>query len=163
MKILLLMRHAKSSWKHETLADHDRPLNKRGKREAPEMGRLLREQGAVPDLIVSSTAKRARKTAAKVLQEMGGDAVIELRPELYDATPAACVAALNDLYHDAECVLIVGHNPCFEELLASLTCESRPLSTAAVARIELPISSWRALSLATKGRLTDFWEPQRAE
>jgi phosphohistidine phosphatase len=163
MKTLLLMRHAKSSWKDAMLSDHDRPLNKRGKREAPHMGRLLRENGAVPDLIISSTAKRARKTAAKVLLEMGGDAVIELRRELYDATPAACVAVLNDVYRDDDCVLLVGHNPCFEELLAALTREHRPLATAAVARIELPLSSWRGLSLGTQGRLTDFWQPQEPE
>lgn len=163
MKTLLLMRHAKSSWKNQALSDHDRPLNKRGKREAPYMGRLLREKDAVPDLIVSSTAKRARKTAAKVLLEMGGDAVIELHSELYDATPAACLAVLNGLYHDDDCVLLVGHNPCSEELLAALTRQTRALPTAAVARIELAITSWRDLTLQTQGKLTDVWQPQEPE
>ena len=66
MKKLLLLRHAKSSWSDDGLPDHDRPLNKRGKKTAPQMGRLLVERDLVPDLIVSSSAKRARKTAEAV-------------------------------------------------------------------------------------------------
>ena len=62
MKSLLILRHAKSSRKDETLSDHDRPLNRRGKRDAPRLGRLVLEEGLVPDLIVSSTANRARLT-----------------------------------------------------------------------------------------------------
>jgi len=59
MKTLLILRHAKSSWKHPELSDHDRPLNKRGKRDAPIIGKLLRKKGLVPDVIFSSTAVRA--------------------------------------------------------------------------------------------------------
>ena len=66
MKTLLLMRHAKSSWSEPGLADHDRPLNKRGKQAAPEMGKLLRKEGLVPDLILCSTARRSRQTAEAV-------------------------------------------------------------------------------------------------
>ena len=62
MKTLLILRHAKSSWKQPELTDHDRPLNKRGCRDAPRIGRLLREQQLVPDRIISSTAERARQT-----------------------------------------------------------------------------------------------------
>ena len=163
MKTLLLMRHAKSSWKDGDLADHDRPLNKRGRRDAPRMGRLLREKGAVPDLILSSTAKRARKTAAKVLLEMGGSAVIELRPELYDSDPAACVAVLNEAYRDNACIMLVGHNPCFEILLTALGRENHPLPTASIARLELPVESWRDLTLETQGRLTDIWQPRELD
>ena len=71
MKKIYILRHAKSSWKDEGLPDHDRPLNKRGKRDAPRMGRLLAEEGLVPDLIVSSTAKRAHKTTTEVADACG--------------------------------------------------------------------------------------------
>ena len=66
MKTLIVMRHAKSSWKHPDVADHDRPLNKRGKQDAPRMGKLLRQQKLTPQVIVSSTATRARRTADAV-------------------------------------------------------------------------------------------------
>ena len=66
MKTLLVLRHAKSSWKNSQMSDHERPLNKRGRRDAPRMGRLLGEEGLVPDLIVSSTAERALETAQEV-------------------------------------------------------------------------------------------------
>ena len=71
MKTLLMLRHAKSSWKDGSLSDHDRPLNERGKRDAPRMGQILKEQALVPELIISSTAKRARKTAAKMAEAAG--------------------------------------------------------------------------------------------
>ena len=83
MKTLLILRHAKSSWKHEQISDHDRPLNKRGKRDAPRIGRLLRDRNLAPELIISSTAKRARKTAAKAARECCYEGVIELCGELY--------------------------------------------------------------------------------
>jgi phosphohistidine phosphatase len=66
IKTLLILRHAKSSWKFPDLADHDRPLNKRGKRDAPKIGNLLKEKDLVPDLIISSTAVRAKRTAKMV-------------------------------------------------------------------------------------------------
>jgi phosphohistidine phosphatase len=71
MKSVLILRHAKSSWKHPELADHDRPLNRRGKRDAPLMGRLLKKEDLVPEIIISSTATRARSTAEAVAKSSG--------------------------------------------------------------------------------------------
>ena len=71
MKTLLILRHAKSSWNNLDLPDYDRPLNKRGKRDAPRMGDFLRHQDLVPDLIISSTAKRAKKTAKLFAKAVG--------------------------------------------------------------------------------------------
>ena len=71
MKTLLVLRHAKSSWNDSALKDHERPLNDRGKRDAPRMGQLLNDHKLTPDLIISSTAKRARKTAKKVADSCG--------------------------------------------------------------------------------------------
>ncbi|MFG0335704.1 MAG: SixA phosphatase family protein, partial [Maioricimonas sp. JB049] len=83
MKTLLLMRHAKSSWADPSKADHDRPLNARGKRDAPRMGQWLLEQNLVPDRIVSSTARRARKTASRVASGCGYTAEIVHERALY--------------------------------------------------------------------------------
>jgi len=87
MKSVLILRHAKSSWKHPDVNDHDRPLNKRGKRDAPHMGEILQNEHLVPDLIISSSAKRARSTAKAVAKaaEYKGD--ITFNQSLYAAPP----------------------------------------------------------------------------
>ena len=117
MKTLLILRHAKSSWKNTGLADHDRPLTKRGKRDAPRMGRLLRDENLTPDLIVSSTAKRALDTAEAVAEASGYEGEVESRPEFYMAGPEAYLRALRALSDDYECVMVIGHNPGLEELV----------------------------------------------
>ena len=71
MKTLLILRHAKSSWQNNDLSDHDRPLNPRGQRDAPDVGKRLRNEGLIPDAVLSSTAKRARQTAEAVAEESG--------------------------------------------------------------------------------------------
>ena len=85
MKTLLLLRHAKSSWKDGDLDDHDRPLNKRGKRDAPRMGQLLRDQDLLPELILTSSARRCRKTAEHVIQSSGYRGETRITGELYEA------------------------------------------------------------------------------
>jgi phosphohistidine phosphatase len=160
MKTLLILRHAKSSWKDEDLSDHDRPLNKRGKRDAPRMGKLLRERPLVPDLIVSSTAKRARKTASKVAKQCGYEGVIELTGDLYLAAPEQYLQVLCGVPDHIECVMIVGHNPGAEDLLAQLTGQSAHLPTAALAHVKLPIDNWSELGADTQGELAEFWCPR---
>ena len=85
MKTLLILRHAKSSWNNLDLPDYDRPLNKRGKRDAPRMGDFLRHQDLVPDLIISSTAKRAKKTAKLFAKAVGYKEKISLETSFYHA------------------------------------------------------------------------------
>ena len=160
MKILLILRHAKSSWKHAGLADHDRPLNTRGLRDAPRMGRLLREEGLLPDLVVSSTAVRALATADLAAGEAGyGGAVMQDR-RLYLAAPAALAGVLAEAGGGASRLLVVGHNPGLEELLAGLTGRAEPLPTAALAEVRLELAAWSALSADTRGRLVNLWRPR---
>jgi phosphohistidine phosphatase len=163
MKTLLILRHAKSSWKDEGLTDHDRPLNKRGKRDAPRMGKLLRESDLAPDLIISSTAKRARKTAAKVAKKCEYQGVIELTGELYLAPPQSYLHVLRQVPDQYQRVMVVGHNPGLEELLSLLTRESTPLPTAALAQIELPIDAWQELNQEVHGQLSDLWLPKELD
>ena len=87
MKTLLILRHAKSSWKHPELSDHDRPLNKRGKRDAPIIGELLRKKGLVPDVIFSSTALRAKDTVSAVTSASGYAGKVIFLSALYSASP----------------------------------------------------------------------------
>lgn len=143
MKTLLLMRHAKSSWDDPDLADHDRPLNKRGKKDAPRMGRWLVDAGLVPDLIVTSSANRARKTAELVAEACGHEGDVVVRPELYHASPDVWAEAIRELPDNASRVLCIGHNPGMEETLAAWTDEAVAMPTAAIAQLEAEIDSWR--------------------
>lgn len=160
MKTLLILRHAKSSWKDSEIADHERPLNKRGKKDAPRMGRLLREEGLQPDLIISSTARRARSTAEAVAEESGFGGDVQLSQDLYAAGSEAYIDALHSLPDEIASVLVVGHNPGLEELLENLSGENESLPTAALARVTLPILHWQELTAETQGKLEGLWRPR---
>jgi phosphohistidine phosphatase len=159
MKTLLILRHAKSSWK-KPVADHDRPLNKRGKSDAPRMGKVLRDADLAPDLIISSTAERARETAAKVAQHSGYAGAVELSSDLYLAGPDGYRRVLRGVSDALERVLVVGHNPGAEMLLESLTGRSETLPTAALAQVRLEIEHWSDLDDGAKGVLVELWRPR---
>ena len=163
MKTLLLLRHAKSSWKQPEMNDLDRPLNKRGKKEAPKVGEYLKANNLVPDLIISSTARRAHDTAQAVAKESGFDKSIELYQDLYMSEPSCYLDILHRLPDSANRVLVVGHNPDLDELLTMLTDVNEHMTTAALAQIDLPISSWTELNEATDGRLQNLWAPHEKE
>ncbi len=162
MKTLLILRHAKSSWDDPGQDDHERPLNARGRRAAPRMGLLLKEEGLVPDRIMSSTAVRAKHTAIAVGEacEFGGD--VELNPALYLAGPRQYIEAAA-AGGDGDTVLLVGHNPGMEELLLKLTGRHETFPTAGLACVELPIDSWKKLNGKTHGTLRAFWRPKELE
>ena len=163
MKTLLILRHAKSSWKQPGLADHDRPLNRRGNRDAPRVGLLLRRQALTPDLIVSSTAERARATAVQVADGAGCGSPVELDRRLYLAEPEAIVDVVRNLGGEASRVLVVGHNPGLQELVARLTGRDELLPTAALAQIELPSADWAELRTFSPGRLAGLWRPKELD
>lgn len=160
MKTLLLMRHAKSSWDDEGLSDHERPLNKRGRRDAPRMGQLLRQQNLTPDLLIASTARRAADTAAAVGDASGYAGDVRLEPSLYATGPEAYLSVLRTLPDEASTVLVIGHNPGMETLLEELTGAAEHLPTAAVAQVALPLDRWRDLDDAVRGRLMGQWQPR---
>ena len=160
MNTLLILRHAKSSWKQPGLADHDRPLNKRGLRDAPRMGQLLREAGLVPDRIVSSTAERARTTAELAAAAAGFSGPVQHSRRLYLATAADILEVLGQAGGDAAKLLVVGHNPGLEELLAALTGGAEALPTAALVQVELDLRSWSKLEERTPARLVNLWRPR---
>jgi phosphohistidine phosphatase len=160
MKTLLILRHAKSSWDDPSLPDHDRPLNKRGLRDAPRMGLLIRDQDLTPDLIVSSTALRARTTAEIVAEVSGCENEVLLTADLYQASPDGYIAVLQGLSPDIETAMVVGHNPCLEDLLDDLTDESERLPTCALAHVLLPIDDWSALDLDSRCELKNIWLPK---
>lgn len=160
MKTLLVQRHAKSSWKHPELSDHDRPLNKRGKRDAPRMGRLVAAQGLRPDVVVSSTARRARRTAEEVARHAGCEGAVQLDRRLYLASPDEIVDVVRGVAGSARRVMVVGHNPGLEDLVARLAGRRETLPTAALAALHLSIRSWTELTASTAGDLAGPWRPR---
>lgn len=148
MKTLYLIRHAKSSWKNELQDDFDRPLNQRGKDDAPMMGQRLKKLGLQPDMIVSSPAKRARKTAAKIAAELNYQVEkILLVPEIYEAEINDLLGVTELLPDSAATVFLVGHNPGISGLAAYLTGNfADNLPTCSVYAIDFQIDSWQAVS-----------------
>ena len=146
-KLLYLVRHAKSSWSDRSLSDRDRPLNKRGRRSAPDMGRRLAAQDHLPELIISSPAKRAFSTARKIAKELGYDRSEIMKDEgLYFSGTGGMLEFLENLDDGYQKVMIVGHNPAMTTLLNILSGSSIDnMPTCAVAVIDYPMASWSEL------------------
>ncbi|MGX5695651.1 SixA phosphatase family protein [Agromyces soli] len=157
MKTLLLARHAKSDWGLPGLADHDRPLNDRGFRDAPAMAHRLVDEGVQLDLVVTSTATRARTTAAEYAAAFGVDLVEE--PLLYAASSGAILAIAAAQPGEAERVMLVGHNPGMSDAVAELTSEFVDLPTCAVAECLVDVGSWAEL-IEGSGRLVRVRTPR---
>ncbi len=147
MRTLYLIRHAKSSWGNPGLRDHDRPLNDRGLHDAPKMAQLLVKQGIMPDLIISSPAKRAITTAIIFAEafklDPGG---VKREPEIYEAFPQDIHLIISQLPDSATTVLLFGHNPTFTEV-ANRYIENdfiENLPTCGIVKISSTADSWRA-------------------
>jgi phosphohistidine phosphatase len=163
MKTLLLLRHAKSSWDDPALADYDRTLKKRGKRDATRVGRLLRREGLLPELIVCSSAVRARETAARVVDSSGYEGDVQFRDDLYDADVARYLDVLRATVEPADPLLLVGHNPTLEELVEALTGSAEPLPTAALVHLTLNVPCWRDLPNEARADCVNLWRPRERD
>jgi phosphohistidine phosphatase len=159
MKTLLLLRHAKSSWADDKLADFDRPLNDRGRDDAPRMGQLLRRLELVPDLIITSSAKRAAATAELAARSAGYEGEIQQTRQLYLAEPQAYIALARRAPEAVNTLMLVGHNPGIGELVALLGGDDETMPTAALADFRLPITTWAELK-ATRYDLASVWRPK---
>ena len=162
LRRLTLLRHAKSSWQESGTSDHDRPLNQRGERDAPVMGRRLLARGARPSLILTSTALRARHTAQIIARELGypGE-FLQREPELYLATPEQIMAVLARQADSFRNIIVCGHNPGLTELANRLTdSDIDNIPTCGMVEIELTLASWADIATAT-GDLQLFDYPKK--
>ncbi len=148
MKTLYMVRHAKSSWDNLSLTDHDRPLNNRGKRNAPEMGQRLKSKGILPDLLISSTAKRAKSTAKQISKKIGySENDIEWTSDLYHANENSIVDLVRNQDDNHDTIMIFGHNPGFTDCLNLLSGAGiYNIPTCGVAVIDLDVKSWREVA-----------------
>lgn len=163
MKTLLVMRHAKSSWDNPGLLDHQRPLKKRGLRDAPRMGRWLAERDLVPDLIVSSPAVRARSTAELVGEACGYSDKIVIAEDLYPGSPDDWIDAARSAPSSVKRLLLIGHNPGIEDLVESLTGEYVRMPTAAIAHLEVGVDAWADFDSDCKVTLVDSYRPKEID
>lgn len=145
---LLILRHAKSSWKTDAPTDFDRPLSKRGRRDAPLVGEWLRRRGWTPDYVIASPARRARQTARRVAKAMGFDRDrIHWDERIYAATPERLLEVLAGVPPGVRRAMIVGHNPGLDSLVERLCGresagkarrgDGKLLTTTSVARLVL--------------------------
>lgn len=142
MKTLFLLRHAKSSWKNETLPDFERPLNSRGRRTINTLGEVFVNEKVKPDLILSSCAVRARETIEPVVALAKVRSELRFDERIYEAPGERLLDVLTEVEKSAKSVLLVGHNPGLEELLTLLTGRSEVMPTGALAKITFRNSNW---------------------
>jgi phosphohistidine phosphatase len=168
MKRLYLLRHAKSSWKDATLADHDRPLAGRGRRASKEIARQLCDRSIEPELVLCSTARRARETLDRIAPALGAPAV-EIEPDLYVADARGLLERLRSVADAIESVLLIGHNPAMQELAIDVARPSPTANelaakypTAALAVLTLKASTWRELGHGT-AELVELVKPRDLE
>ena len=159
MKTLLLLRHGKSDWSGDHDADHDRPLAPRGKKDARLIGEWVAKHGLEPQLVMTSTATRARETAERAADAGDWKAPIVTRRELYLCPPRVVLDAVSEVDNELGSVLVAGHEPTLSGAIELLSGARVEFVTAALARIEVPVSSWRDLGLAN-GRLVFLLPPR---
>lgn len=158
MKELLVFRHAKAVDAGGAPNDRDRDLKQKGERSASAMGVLLSERKLVPDLILTSDALRARRTAELCEAQLPSRVDVLAIPALYDCEPADYVELIDRQPDVVARLMVVGHNPTLEELIERLTGAGLRLKAGALARIRLGIPSWRNVSNSPNGSVEDLFE-----
>ena len=162
-RILLVMRHGKSRWDEPGLADHDRGLTKRGKRDSRRMGKEISTRGIVPDIVLTSMAKRARSTARRVAKasEYSGEILYDER--LYFGGFGECIHVLSELDYSVSVAMLIGHNPTLEEFVGHFAHTQIRLPTAALACIDLPIDVWYSFDARTPATLRFLLTPRELD
>ncbi|TDQ33552.1 phosphohistidine phosphatase [Phyllobacterium brassicacearum] len=170
MRRIILFRHAKSDWP-ERVDDHDRPLAERGRLASPRMGQYLAKEKLRPDLVVTSSARRARETWQLARSAFKQDIPEKIEPRIYDAAPSTIFETIKQTPPDVRVLLLVGHNPGFHELALSLIGEARPADmsrlqhkypTAGLAVIDFDIAAWTELR-EHLGQLERFETPKSVQ
>lgn len=171
MKTVFLLRHAKSSWDEPLLEDFRRPLAPRGRKAAVRMGRFMGKEGLIPDRVLCSGAVRATETWELVSEGLGASMPIEIRDDIYHASSGALLELIRSLPNEEDSVLLIGHNPTFENLARHLAGSGdqkalRDLAskypTAALAVLDFRIRDWRDLAPG-EGDLRHFVRPRALE
>ena len=162
MRVLYLLRHAKSSWNDSSLRDFDRPLKKRGREAAEQVGKRLAVEKLSNPVVICSPAVRTRQTAEIVLKSAKLPVEPRFDERIYEASLRELVQVVSEIPADKEVAIMIGHNPGFEELLAFLSGEHRRMPTCALAKIKFGDVSWKDVR-AGEGSLDRFIAPKELE
>jgi phosphohistidine phosphatase len=158
---LILMRHAKSDWADESLSDHDRPLNKRGRRDAPRVGHWLAEEDFLPDRILVSSSERTKETIALMIDAWQVDPETIFDDALYHASLGEILGAIQSNGGDSRRLMVLAHNPGMTSLVSHFAGDFMEMPTAAIGIFETACDSWTALHPGTSTRLLDFMRPKQ--
>ena len=158
-RTLYLLRHAKSSWKDDSLADFDRPLKGRGRDAAERIGKRLASEKLKDAVLICSPAARTRETAEIVLKHSRLRLDQRFDERIYEASLRDLLQVVSEIPDDRQTAMMIGHNPGFEELLAFLTRQARRMPTCALAKIKLDAASWKDVK-AGEGSLELFITPK---
>ena len=172
MKRLFLLRHAKASRDDPGVRDEDRPLAERGREDALRLGRFLREEVYVPDLVLCSTSARTRETLAILLPELHAQPIVQFVSELYLAEPGTILSVINSAREAAGALMIIGHNPgleaCAREMVRApeerglrkrYRAMTEKFSTGALAIIDFEVEQWSDVG-TEMGELEIFVRPK---
>ena len=147
MRHLMILRHAKSSWADETMRDHERPLNRRGRQAAGAMGRFMADEGLLPDLIISSDSARTRETVALWSEGARWNGPVEFEAELYHAAAETLLETARSASEAFDRIMLVAHNPGIAEFVSRASGRLTDMPTATLAAFELTSPSWNRASL----------------
>jgi len=159
MLTLYLLRHAKSSWEEASQQDFERPLTNRGRKACALIGEFIEEKGIDFDLVLVSTAVRTRQTIELIKEQAKLRGEVRYDERIYEATVSQLLEVIAQVDSDRENVLLVGHNPGIEGLLALLTGQQQRVTTANFAKIKITATKWSG-SLANKGTLEWIVRPK---
>lgn len=171
MRRLMLLRHAKSDWSAAGIADHDRPLSRRGRETAPRIGTYMVRHGLVPDRVLCSTARRARDTWEEIAAEFAQQPPTTYDDRLYNAAPEAIIGLIAASKNSVRTLLLVGHNPGLQDLAGMLIASGdldhrerlrEKLPTAGLVVIDFALDDWARLH-PQAGRLERFVAPRWLE
>jgi phosphohistidine phosphatase len=157
---LFLLRHAKSSWENPVLSDHERPLNSRGRVAAALMASVLSDVNAFPERVLCSTALRATETVRLLVTHWNQPTEIILVPDLYHAAPLVIAKVVSNWGGSVPNLMVVGHNPGFEEFFEEVTGTSLAIPTGACLQLNCQLENWSEFALSTRVALVRRWLPK---
>ena len=162
MKKLYIIRHAKSSRSDETLEDFERPLNKRGKENAPMIGERLKEKGIMPDIIISSPAKRAKSTAEMIAKEIGYEKRVLFDENIYEASVDELRKILTCINDENSAAFLVGHNPSLNDLANYYVHHEENIPTCGIVEVEFECNKWADIE-PKNAKLISFEYPKKSD